>query len=132
MLISISDSAGLMEPDIHSTEIITPRFHSAPGLKPCNNLWLTWTTLVTALPDFLPVAVALLPGLRCPLTHTDSPLPSTIAGLRATAPRTPRVPLAVRCNRSISQLETDILRTGFGFANKTNITFIYRTLLSCL
>lgn len=64
--------------------------------------WLTWTALVAALSDFLSTAVAQLPRHRCPLTHPRSPLPSAIAGLGAAAPRAPRVPLAVGCNRIIN------------------------------
>lgn len=65
--------------------------------------WLTWTALVTALSDFLSAAIALLPRHRCPLTHPRSPLPSAVTGLRAAAPRAPRVPLAVGCNTIINQ-----------------------------
>ncbi|TNN62962.1 hypothetical protein EYF80_026842 [Liparis tanakae] len=38
-------------------------------------------------------AITLLPSHRRPLAHPHSPLPSTVAGLRAAAPRTPRIPL---------------------------------------
>lgn len=64
---------------------------------------LTWTALVAALSDFLAAAVALLPRHRCPLTYPRSPLPATVAGLGAAAPRAPRVPLAVGCNTIINQ-----------------------------
>lgn len=86
---------------IHPQEIIIPSLSSTGGclIIPL----LTWTPLVAALSDFLSGAVALLPRHRCPLTHPRSPLPPAIAGLRAAAPRTPGVPLAVGCNRITNQ-----------------------------
>lgn len=98
-------------------------------------LWLTWTALVAALSDFLPAAVALLSSHRCPLTHPGSPLPSTIAGLRAATPRTPGIPLAVGYNRITYQTRTlfkarPMIHCDFGLAH--NIRFYTTRLLKII